>query len=147
MMNPKTYRRNDLEPQATSNLKKSAQSSKPTTISTRYSKQNSKATARLIQTPQYFRKSHPQQTNSKILLQKELTPKTKIILQPQEDTKLEDFPALPNSENKSLHFLPIHFRSTHQNNQHQPLTLSQSQIDGHQTTQLLLLELLNRHNL
>ena len=147
MMNPKTYRRNNSEPQATSNLKKSAQSSKPSTISTRYSKQNSKATAQLIQTPQYFKKSHPQQTNSKILLQKELTPKTKIILQPQEDTKLEDFPALPNSENKSLHFLPIHFQSTHQNNQHQPLTFLESGIDGHQTTQLLLLELLNRHNL
>jgi hypothetical protein len=127
---PLTYRRNDLKPQAISNLKIPAQSSKPTTLSSRYSKQNNKATHdRHMQTPQYIRKNHFQQTNSKVLLQKEFTPKTRIILQPQEETKPEDFPALPNSENKAQHSFPIHIQATHQNNQHQTRTLSQSQID------------------
>ena len=104
--------------------------SEPTTTSTRYKKQNSRA-AHLkayndTQTKSHYtKKSHYQHTSSKILLKKESRfPNSEVNLQPHEEIKHEDFPPLPNSRRQSQH-----------------------QIDGHQTTQQLILELLNKYNL
>ena len=103
--------------------------SEPTTISTRYKKQNSRAAhlKAYIDTQtksQYVKKSHYQQTSSKILLKKASTIPSEVNLQLHKEIKHEDFPPLPNSQRQSQH-----------------------QIDGHQTTQQLLLEILNKYNL
>ena len=80
----------------------------------------------------YVKKNISQQACSKIILRTTSEPlKATTDSRLQEQIKHEDFPPLPNSRRQSQH----------------QITLSQSQIDGHQTTQLLLLELLNRHNL
>ena len=152
-------------PPTISQFQRPTQFPKPTTISTRYKKQNSR-TAHLnaytdTQTKSlYVKKSHYQQTSSKILLKKaSKIPNSEVNLQPkvtqgsqfQEEITSTNFPALPSQTIAPENLLHAQQTQTNcdflalPNSQHQFQFQPQSfatEIDGHQTTQLLLLELL-----
>ena len=173
-------------PPTISQFQRPTQFPKPTTISTRYKKQNSR-TAHLnaytdTQTKShYVKKSHYQQTSSKILLKKaSKIPNSEVNLQPkvtqgsqfQEEITSTNFPALPSqtiAPENLLHAKQTQFPTlpsqtivsenllraqktqtnspTLPNSQHQFQFQPQSfptEIDGHRTTQLLILELLNK---
>ena len=97
-------------PQTISQFQRPTQFPEPTTISTRYKKQNSRAAHLKAYTntqtkSNYVKKSHHQQTSSKILLKKaSRSPNSEVNLQPkvtqgsqfQEEITPTNFPALPS---------------------------------------------------